>query len=192
MILIMLVEITEQKYDVVLDLAYATQQNFTGKKVYDYARCYLHQEAEEKLVKAMALAKPLGYRFKIFDAFRPQMGQQRLWDHTPNPTFLMDPQKGSHHTRGIAIDLTLIDAKTSQELDMGTIFDDFTAKAFHTNQDVSIEAQFNRKILLGIMTAAGWDYYENEWWHYQLFKPREYPLIQNGGESESIIMSSDQ
>lgn len=187
----MLIPITQESHKVLFDLAYATSYNFTGVPVYENAACFLHKDAEKKLQKAIDLAKPLGLKFKIFDGFRPQEAQQKLWDHTPNPTFIMDPKKGSHHTRGVAIDLTLIDNITNQDLEMGTAFDDFTQDAFHSCQTISVEAQRNRKILLGLMSVAEWDFYENEWWHYQLFKPREYPLIISGRESD-IIMEKEK
>jgi D-alanyl-D-alanine dipeptidase len=183
----MLISITKDSHDVLFDIAYATSNNFTNAPVYEKPACFLHRDAEEKLQKAIDLARPLGLKFKIFDGFRPQAAQQKLWDHTPDPVFLIDPQRGSHHTRGVAIDLTLVDNATNQELEMGTRFDDFTPQAFHSCQTISVEAQKNRKILLGIMSVAGWDFYENEWWHYQLFKPREYPLIKSGPESDLIM-----
>lgn len=182
-----LIQITSHTHDVVLSLAYATHYNFTGNPVYVTPACYLHQDAEEKLRKAVQLAKPLGLKFKIWDAFRPQAAQQKLWDHTPDPVFVANPEKGSAHTRGIAIDLTLIEADTGDELTMGTPFDDFTPHAFHGNTDINSHAQKNRKILLGLMTAAGWDYYEKEWWHYQLFNPSEYLLIKEGAETDEIM-----
>ena len=66
------------------------------------------------------------------------------------------------HCRGVAVDITLID-KDGNELEMGTGFDNFTPKAYHSNREISKEAQKNRFILLGIMTSAGWDFYRNEW-----------------------------
>lgn len=184
----MLVEITKETNKVEIDLLYATDQNFTKAPVYTRALCYLHQDAVVKLNKAIDLAHRIGYKIKIFDAFRPQAAQQKLWDHTPDPTFLANPQSGSHHTRGVAVDVTLIDLKTGQDLDMGTPFDDFTPRSFHGNLDISDAAIQNRAILLGIMSTAGFDFYFNEWWHYQLFAPREYPLITHGTETDLMML----
>lgn len=172
----MLKEIAKPEFDVELEIAYATSDNITGKPVYGAAKCYLHVEAAAKLKKAIEYAAGLGYRIKIFDAYRPTEAQWKLWEHSPNPDFLANPETGSPHSRGVAIDLTLID-KNGNELDMGTGFDAFTHKSYHSSMEVSAQAQQNRRILLGIMTAAGWDWYENEWWHYQLFNPRAYPLL---------------
>ena len=171
-----LIEIKKQEFDVEFFIAYATENNFTGKPVYKNPYCYLHVNAAERLRKAIMLAKGLGLRFKIFDAFRPQEAQEILWAHTPDPEFLADPKRGSAHSRGVAIDLTLLNNQ-GQELDMGTAFDAFTPLSHHAVTEISKEAQQNRLLLLGIMTAAGWDFYANEWWHYQLFCAKDYPLL---------------
>ncbi len=159
-----------------IDIRYATSDNFTGVPVYKHGLCFLHFAAVDDMPKATAIATALGYRFRIFDAYRHTEAQWKLWEHTPDPDFLADPVKGSAHSRGVAIDLTLI-GQDGQDLDMGTAFDAFTPLSHHGRTDVSVEAQRNRLILLGIMSAAGWDFYSKEWWHYQLFKPRDYPLI---------------
>ena len=172
-----LVEITPSAYDVVLDIAYATANNFTGKAVYARPACYLNVDAAACLAAAVGLARPLGLRFKIFDAFRPAQAQWVLWNHTPDPGFLADPRRGSPHSMGAAVDVTLIDG-AGRELEMGTPFDAFTALSHHGRTDISAEAQRNRALLLGLMTAAGWDFYRNEWWHYQLFDARaKYPVL---------------
>ncbi|MBI4968597.1 MAG: D-alanyl-D-alanine dipeptidase [Rhodospirillales bacterium] len=178
----MLVEIAPPHFDVEHDIAYATPNNFTGQSVYTRSGCYLHPEAAEKLARAIELARPLGYRIKIFDAFRPTEAQWVLWNHTPDPDFLADPRRGSAHSRGAAVDLTLIDAAAGEELDMGTEFDAFTPLSHHGRAEVSPAAQRNRMILLGLMSAAGWDFYQKEWWHYQLFQPRRLPLL-----SDSVL-----
>lgn len=173
-----LVEITPESHDVHIDLKYASADNFTGKPVYRAnAKCYLQTDAAATLARAVGLAKTQGYRFTIFDAYRPPEAQWKLWEHTPDPHFLADPRKGSPHSRGVAIDLTLCRWDFTP-LDMGTAFDEFHPRSHHGNLDVNAQAQRNRLILMGIMTSAGWDFYRNEWWHYQLFNARAtYPLI---------------
>ena len=174
-----LVLIDEENFDVKLDLRYATTNNVTGKKFYQNALCYLHKDAVEAMKKAMKLAKIQGYRLKIFDGYRPFKAQQFLFNNFPADGFVSNPEGGVvPHCRGVAIDLTLID-ENDAELDMGTEFDNFTDKAYHACTSVSAEAQKNRFILMGIMMSSGWDFYKQEWWHYQLFKPREYPIIED-------------
>lgn len=182
----MLTEIKKPEFDVEIDIAYASNNNFTGKPVYSAAKCFLHPVAAEKLKTTIAYAAGMGYRLKIFDAYRPTEAQFALWEHTPDPNFLANPNSGSPHSRGVAIDLTLIDSN-GNELDMGTAFDEFDPKSYHSNLQISAEAQKNRRILLGIMTASGWDWYDNEWWHYQLNNPRAYRLLSNAEAGTNMI-----
>lgn len=165
-------------------LAYATAGNFTGKPVYGaHARCFLNAEAAALLARAAELARPLGLKLKLLDAFRPSEAQWVLWNHTPDPGFLADPRVGSPHSMGAAIDLTLVRRDSGEELDMGTPFDAFTPLSHHGSQGIPPEAQMNRHLLLGLMTNAGWDFYRNEWWHYQLFEARaKYPVL-----SDSVL-----
>jgi D-alanyl-D-alanine dipeptidase len=176
-----LVEISAARHSVRLAIAYATGDNFTGRPVYARPGCYLHPEAAERLEKAVMLARPLGLALQIFDAFRPSEAQWRLWETRPDPEFLADPRRGSPHSRGVAVDLTLVDAEGTP-LDMGTGFDAFTPLSHHASTLVPLAAQKNRLLLLGLMSAAGWDFYAREWWHYQLFEPRRYPLL-----SDSVL-----
>ena len=176
-----LVEITPETHKVQIRLAYASSDNFTGRPIYAAADCYLHQDAEALLRRAIDLASAIGLGVLIFDAFRPSEAQWALWNHTPDPDFLADPRRGSPHSRGAAIDLTLIEAD-GVALDMGTDFDAFTPTSHHGAMDISSEAQRNRAILMGIMTSAGWDFYRNEWWHYQMFNARRYPVF-----SDSVL-----
>ena len=172
----MLTVIAPPDYDVALDIVYATPRNFTGAPIYRRAAAYLHPEAAAALQRAIALARAIGLKIKIYDAFRPTEAQWKMWNHTPDPEFLADPRRGSPHSRGVAIDLTLL-AADGRELDMGTPFDSFRPQSHHAATDVTLEAQKNRFLLLGLMSAAGWDFYRNEWWHYQLFEPRRFPLL---------------
>ena len=181
-----LVEIAAPEYDVEIELRYAGEDNFTGRAVYRRGACYLHRDAAALLAQAIDLAADIGLRFKIFDAYRPPEAQWVLWNHFPDPEFLADPRKGSPHSRGAAMDLTLVDG-TGRELSMGTGFDTFTALSHHGAPSLPRAAQTNRMTLLGLMTAAGWDYYRNEWWHYQLFDSRRYPLIADSALPEGMM-----
>jgi D-alanyl-D-alanine dipeptidase len=172
-----LLAITPETYQVELEIRYATPDNFTGQPVYAKPLCYLHPDAAAALEKAVGFARHLGYGLRVYDAFRPSEAQWTLWEHTPDPDFLADPAKGSPHSRGVAVDLTLFDPVTHQPLDMGTAFDAFTPRSHHGALNISPEAHRNRILLLGIMTSAGWDFYRNEWWHYQLFNARAYPVL---------------
>lgn len=176
-------------FDVELSIAYATSGNFTGRPIYARAASYLHPDAGDALAKAIILARALGLRVRIFDAFRPSEAQWALWNVRPDPEFLADPRRGSPHSRGVAVDLTLIGAD-GRDLDMGTGFDAFTPLSHHGSLAVSPAAQSNRLLLLGIMTAAGFDFYRNEWWHYQLFDSRRYPVLSDADLPEPMMASA--
>lgn len=181
-----LVDIRQPDFDVEIEIAYATPDNFTGAPVYARPGCYLHNAAAAALDEAIRLAGVLELRFRIFDALRPTEAQWALWNHTPDPEFLADPHRGSPHSRGVAVDLTLIDA-AGNELNMGTGFDAFTPLSHHGNPCIGAEAQRNRHLLMGIMTTAGWDFFRNEWWHYQLFNARDYDLLQDADLPEPMM-----
>lgn len=171
-----LVEITAASHGLILDIAYATANNITGKPVYRRAACYLHVDAEALLRRSVELAAAHGLRIRVFDAFRPSEAQWVLWNHTPDPEFLADPRRGSPHSRGVAVDITLVNGD-GNDLDMGTGFDAFTPLSHHGNGDISARAGSNRFFLMGLMTTAGWDFYRNEWWHYQMFDSRQYDVL---------------
>lgn len=169
--------ITEQQYSVKIDMAYATNNNFTGRPVYKSADCYLHPAAAQGLERATALLKPLNMKLKVWDTFRPREAQAELFRFMPDPSYVSDPETGvCTHCRGVAIDLTIID-HYGRELDMGTEFDDFRPLAHHGNEQVSEEAQRNRLLLAGVMNIAGFDAIDTEWWHYQLPDAMNYPII---------------
>ncbi|MBF95960.1 MAG: D-alanyl-D-alanine dipeptidase [Pelagibacterales bacterium] len=172
-----LIEIKKNKFDIDIDLRYATKNNITGRKIFREGKCFLESLAAEKLFFASKIAKDFNCRLKIFDAYRPQYVQEALWKFCPDPDFLTHPKKGSPHTRGVAVDLTL--TKNNVDLDMGTDFDDFTEKAYHLSKNVSLESRRNRSLLLSIMILAGFDFYEKEWWHYQLYNSKNFSLIKN-------------
>jgi D-alanyl-D-alanine dipeptidase len=184
-----LVEVAPPAFDVDLAIAYAGAENFTGRPVYARPGCYLHEEAAALLQRAVALAAEIGLRLRLFDAFRPTEAQWVLWNHTPDPEFLADPRRGSPHSRGVAVDLTLID-RDGRALGMGTAFDAFTPRSHHDAGGIDAGAARNRHLLLGLMTAAGWDFYRNEWWHYQMFDSRRFPLISDRALPQPMMPAS--
>tara|TARA_B100001093_G_scaffold442295_1_gene443940 strand:+ start:938 stop:1501 length:564 start_codon:yes stop_codon:yes gene_type:complete len=183
-----LIKVCEKKLDVVLDIRYSTTNNFTGKQIYCKSCCYLNPIAFERLTIAVEIASKLNLKIKIFDGFRPRESQKKLWEFYPNKNFITPPIKGSPHSRGVAIDLTLID-ELGRELDMGTEFDEFSNLSFHGSKYISQKAIKNRLLLLGIMTDSGWDFFRNEWWHYQLFNSKTYPIL--GDNDLPFILTKD-
>jgi D-alanyl-D-alanine dipeptidase len=179
-----LVSISPTAFDIELSLAYATADNFTGRPVYrPDAGGWLHRDAAPLLTRAVDLARPLGLCLRLRDAFRPSEAQWALWSVCPDPEFLADPHRGSTHSLGVAVDVELIEAASGRTLDMGTAFDAFTPQSHHAQLDIPPEAQRNRALLLGLMTAAGWEFFRNEWWHYQMPNAASaYPVL-----SDSVL-----
>lgn len=171
-----LIHITEHTHDVAIDMMYARADNFTGKVIYRHALCFLHPLAEAGLRRAALAARAFGFRLKVFDAFRPHEAQQALWSVLPVPGYVADPAKGSNHTRGVAVDVTLLDS-AGRELDMGTPVDTMVAASHHFHADLPAAVQLNRMHLMCIMLEAGFVHHRMEWWHYQLPNAQGFELI---------------
>ncbi|MBT3066808.1 D-alanyl-D-alanine dipeptidase [Rhodoferax sp. U11-2br] len=169
-----------------IDLRYATANNLTGIPIYQHAVAFLHKDALAALVAAADLAQAQGLRLCVLDAYRPSAAQWRLWAVLPNPMFVADPRIGSMHTRGVAVDLTLCLAD-GEPLDMGTEFDEMTEQSRHGRIDISEQAQYNRRLLLDVMTAAGWAHHPHEWWHYNLPEPTRYLQLSDEVEGRALL-----
>jgi zinc D-Ala-D-Ala dipeptidase len=168
-----------------IDLRYATTQNFMSKDVYgDFRVAFLHREAAAMLARAVqALRRDHpGYCLLIFDALRPRSAQRVLWDHvkgTDEERYVADPDRGSLHNYGCAVDLTVINP-TGQELDMGTGFDVFLPlsqpqleERFLESGELKAEHHENRLILRSAMQEGGFRQLPHEWWHYDAFPGEE-------------------
>lgn len=172
------VKISNQNNEnIILDIKYATTENFTGKAIYKKPSLYLPMQVAEKLIIAAKYANKIGYKIKIFDGFRPLDVQQKLFEEVSDERYVSDPKKGvASHTRGVAIDITLVDIKTGKDLDMGTEFDSFSEKAHHEHDaKITKEQMKNRLILAGIMNVSQFTAYKYEWWHYNYRLYEDYP-----------------
>ena len=172
-----LVEVQARIPDAVVDLRYATADNFLKKAVYPpSARCYLRPEALERLVKAADALRAQGFRLKLYDCYRPRSVQWQMWKLFPHPGYVADPNKGSPHNRGAAVDLTLA-TKDGHEVEMPTPFDTFSPAAHHGFMGVSPTAIHHRERLHRAMLDAGFKENRMEWWHYQLVDSGRYPVL---------------
>lgn len=161
------VNLKDYSGDFVYDMKYATEDNFLKAKVYDCAECYLRLKTVNSLIEANNEFVKRGYRIKLFDCYRPLDIQKKMWKIVSNPIYVADPAKGSIHNRGGAVDITLVDA-AGKELDMGTPFDFFGIEASHNYTTISKTIKENRKLLKSVMTAADFNSFDSEWWHYNL------------------------
>lgn len=173
----LLVEVQEVIPDAVVDLRYATKENFLGRAVYPpNARCLLRREALEPLEKAADALRKQGYRLKLYDCYRPRSVQWEMWRILPRPGYVADPRKGSHHNRGVAVDLTLTDAH-GVEVEMPTPYDTFTRAAHHGYAGASAAAKKHRELLREAMERAGFRKNRMEWWHYDLPRAGRFPVL---------------
>ena len=162
----LLVDLENLIPDIVLDIRYASTNNFTHEIIYKSPKAFVRQPVADALVKIQTELKEQGLGLKIFDAYRPYAATVRFYEVYPDTNFVAAPWKGSVHNRGCAVDLTLIDLATGNELEMPTPFDDFTTKASHSYMDLSESALKNRAQLHDIMLKHGFTKYVHEWWHY--------------------------
>lgn len=160
------VEISVDTLGIILDLRYATENNFTKKQIYDCPRCFFRKEVAEKIVAVhQDLRERYGFGIKLFDCYRPSAYQKRLWEIVPDPDYVTPPVKGSVHSRGMAVDLTIVDKK-GKELDMGTAFDFFGKEAHTDYYELPDNVLKNRQLLKKIMEIHGFRGIRTEWWHY--------------------------
>lgn len=161
-----LVPIADFAPELLQELRYASDQNFTAEQVYDFNQAFLRYGTLKKLLKVQKELRSQGLSLKIWDAYRPVSAQQRLWDSFPDPNYVSNPAKGaSAHCRGNTVDVTLMDA-AGNPLPMPSDYDDFTARADRDYSDCSTTAASNAQILEQVMEKNGFRGYTKEWWHY--------------------------
>ena len=148
------------------ELKYATADNFTGQRIYEFEDVFLRYGTVMKLKAAAEELDAMGYSLKIWDGFRPVSAQFKLWEVCPDDTYVADPNKGySNHSRGFAVDVTLVD-REGREVEMPTGFDDFSAKADRDYAECTPEAAANARLLEKVMEKHGFSGYWGEWWHF--------------------------
>jgi D-alanyl-D-alanine dipeptidase len=163
-----LVELTTIDPRIKLDIKYATDDNFCKQVLYPLAKCFVHRDCAEALKRVQDALALRGLSLKIFDGYRPLSVQQLMWDIVQDENYVTNPAKNrGRHTRGTAVDLTLVDA-SGHELEMPSTFDDFTERAHRNNPAHSEAARTHMKILQEAMEAEGFVGFKFEWWHYDL------------------------
>lgn len=149
-----------------LDIRYAGTNNFTKKVVYTSAKAFLRLPAAQALKAVEDELAKQGLGLRVFDAYRPYTATLLFWELVRDTNFVAAPWKGSVHNRGCAVDLTLIDLKTGKELQMPTLFDDFSSKASSGYEDLPEKVKGNRKLLIDVMSEHGFTVQPSEWWHF--------------------------
>ena len=165
---------------VVLDIRYATSDNFMKKPLYPEAAAFLRAPAARALAAAQRDLQAAGLGLKVFDAYRPYSVTVAMWEPIRNPDYVADPAKGSRHNRGCAVDVTIVRLSDGAELTMPTPYDDFTPRAHHDFSELPDDALANRKLLRDTMELHGFVALPSEWWHYDFAGWEKYELMDLG------------
>ena len=182
------VTLTDAVPDAILEIRYFSTYNFVGTRIdgYEEPTALLTKQAADSLQAVSQEVMKMGYRLKIYDAYRPQKAVDHFvrWSKDPNDSLMkrffypqleknvLFPQRyimeKSGHTRGSTVDLTLFDMDAGKDLDMGGTFDYFGERSHTDYSGITEEQKANRNILRDAMTSSGFESIATEWWHFSL------------------------
>ncbi|QAT42442.1 M15 family metallopeptidase [Aminipila luticellarii] len=178
-----LIRLLDLDSDFIIELKYATPDNFTGRIIYESGECYINKNTAKLLIEAKNIFKSDGYSVKIWDAYRPIRAQKKFFEVLPDPDFVAIPPDmhtlknfRATHLNGLCVDLTLVD-KNGNELEMPSGFDDFTEKASLSCPDISEKGRENALYLKKVMEKVGFEGYDREWWHFYDKKTPPTPFL---------------
>ncbi len=167
-----LVRLLDIDDDFIIDLRYATPDNFTGQKVYQSNECWIDAHTAEILIKAKNIFRNDGYRVKVWDAYRPVSAQRKFWEIVPNDDFVARPPDLSKmttfrhtHMNGQCVDVTLTDME-GNDIEMPCPFDTMDERSSLSCEKNSPQGRKNGEYLKRVMESVGFQAYECEWWHF--------------------------
>ncbi|MSU57304.1 MAG: D-alanyl-D-alanine dipeptidase [Pedosphaera sp.] len=176
-----LVELIQLDPTIHLDIRYATTNNFMHRPVYTQPRAFLQRPAAEALARVNRTVRAHGYGLLVFDGYRPWAVTKLFWDSASAAErkieFVANPRKGSKHNRGCAVDLSLFDLKTGREVEMPSVYDEFSERAFAAYAGGPAEARARRELLRAAMEAEGFAVLKEEWWHFDYRDWRQYHIL---------------
>ena len=173
-----LVELITLDNTIKLDIRYATDNNFVGKQVYPEARAFLQKPAAKAVLKVHKKLKKQGLGLVIYDGYRPWAITKLFWEVTTEDKrkFVANPEKGSKHNRGCAIDLGIYDLKTGAAIPMPSGYDEFTERASPDYTGGTEIERSNRDMLRKLMEDSGFTVNANEWWHFDYKNWDDYAI----------------
>jgi zinc D-Ala-D-Ala dipeptidase len=172
-----LVDLEKYIPEILLDIRYATTNNFTKERIYDVAKAYARRPVAEALKKIQANLGKKGLGIKVFDAYRPYSATVKFYEVYGDTTYVASPYRGSKHNRGCALDLTLIDLKTGGELKMPTGYDAFSKEAWPSAPVADAQVRENRRLLISVMEKFGFRVTSSEWWHFDFVGWKNYEVL---------------
>jgi D-alanyl-D-alanine dipeptidase len=173
-----LVELTALDPTIRLDIRYATPRNFLGTPLYSQARAFLQRPAAQALVRVQRSLAAEGYGLLVHDAYRPWYVTKIFWDAMPPELhrYVADPAQGSRHNRGCAVDLTLYELQSGRAVEMPSVYDEATERAYPTYTGGTAGQRAMRDLLRRHMEAEGFAVYEFEWWHFDYRDWKSYRI----------------
>lgn len=161
-----------------LDIRYATSNNFMGAPMYSQARAFLQKPAAEALARAAADLEKQGFGLLIHDAYRPWYVTWMFWEATPTKQrkFVANPAEGSRHNRGCAVDLSMYDLATGKPVNMVSVYDEMTDRAYPDYAGGTSLARWQRAVLREAMEKQGFTVNVSEWWHFDYKDWKQYPI----------------
>lgn len=163
--------------ELVLDIRYATENNFTKEKIYNLAKAYARKPVAEALRKAREEFKKQGFGIKVFDAYRPYAATVKFYEVYRDTTYVASPYRGSRHNRGCAIDMTIYDLKTGKDLPMPTEYDSFRKEAWPTTPVKDPVIKKNRDLIISVMHKHGFKVNSSEWWHFDFIGWQKFDVM---------------
>lgn len=173
-----LVELTSLDTTIMLDIRYATTRNFLGTPLYSQARAFMQRPAAEALARVQKSLAAEGFGLLVHDAYRPWYVTKIFWDATPpdKHEFVADPASGSRHNRGCAVDLTLYTLRDGKPVEMPSLYDEMSERAYPTYAGGADEPRRLRELLRRYMQAEGFSVFQFEWWHFDYRDWKEYGI----------------
>lgn len=163
--------------ELILDIRYATDNNFTKEKIYNLAKAYARKPVAEALRKAQVEFKKHGLGIKIFDAYRPYAATVKFYEVYRDTTYVASPYRGSRHNRGCAIDMTIVDLKTKKDLPMPTEYDSFRKEAWPTTPVKDPAIKKNLELIISVMQKHGFKVNASEWWHFDFIGWQKFEVM---------------
>jgi D-alanyl-D-alanine dipeptidase len=172
-----LVDIEEYIPDIVLDVRYATENNFTSQKVYTQAKAFVRWPLANSLKFIQDELRKQNLSLKIYDAYRPYTTTVLFYEIYKDTTYVASPWSGSRHNRGAAVDVSIVDRDTGEEIQMPSAYDDFTEIAHPDYMDLPENVIQNRDLLITVMQQHGFKVYHSEWWHFDFMGWEGFSLM---------------
>lgn len=175
-----LVDIESVNPNIRLDIRYATSNNFLGRSLYPVPRCLLRADVADRLSRVQDDLENMGLGLMVYDCYRPWSVTRQMWEILPDSRYVANPSRGSRHNRGAAVDLTLVDLRTGEPLEMPTDFDDFTEQAARDYWGNEPQVRRNSDLLEYKMKKQGFVSLITEWWHFDAEDWQRYDLLDIG------------